>query len=78
MSASIATSRKSVCRTCARTVAIERGADGSVVVLDTEVITAVVYGEGSGPIKVRRVHGELCLRYKAERERAEARRKLSK
>lgn len=80
MSATFAGNRQ-VCRVCGRSVAfVIDEDDGRRIVVDPEIITVAVYVLGSsGPtcqVKARRLHAEMCLKYKLEREKAEARRKL--
>lgn len=63
---------RATCQTCGRTVHIVI-IDGVRVTLDAEVITIVPYAGEPAKIPARRVHAELCLTYKSEREKKQAR-----
>jgi hypothetical protein len=63
---------RATCQTCGRTVHIV-SIDGIRTALDAEVITIVPHAGEPMKIHARRVHAELCMSYKSERERKQAR-----
>ncbi len=63
---------RATCQECGRTVHIIV-IDGARVTLDAEVLTVVPYAGEPVKMQARRVHGELCLFYKGEREKKQAR-----
>ena len=64
--------QRATCQTCGRTVHVVL-IDGVRTTLDAEVIAVVLYAGEPAKLHARRVHAELCLFYKSERERKQAR-----
>lgn len=62
---------KQTCRECNRTVYLVTLSDGAKVVTDPDLISVVQLG-GKERMQARRIHGEMCLRYKSEAERIKA------
>lgn len=67
---------KSECPNCKRTVVWENLDDGTKVATDTELISVVYKRAGAGArptsrtkVHVRRVHSELCEKYKRDAEK---------
>lgn len=73
----LAGGRKMACRECGRTVSVCKLSDGSQVMVDPELIAVVEYDASPQvTLKARRLHGEVCLQYRLQREREDARRRL--